>query len=360
MKNSFMKTWKKAAVISALIGVLGACGKPEVIDNNEPVLRPVRTMVVELAESGPFKEFTAVVDASQKVNLAFKISGRIIELPVKAGDPVSEGQLIARLDDTDIKVELAEAESSFNKARSDFNRGKELIVNNSISQADFDQLQANYNSASAQLESIRNKLAYTRLEASFDGVIAQRFVENFEEIQGQSPIAALHDIGNINFNVDVPESILINVRPESAPPKVTAVFESIPETVFDLTFKEISTQADDVTKTYEVVFTMPNSTEHTILPGMSARVRVMNSNTEQNVARFYVPEHAVLQDSKGNYVYTVSSSGEGIGTISRQDVVIGNITAWGIEVYSGIEDGQHLVTAGMSKVQGGMTVKFEQ
>jgi RND family efflux transporter MFP subunit len=330
--------------------------------NEQPTgetLRPVRTILVEPTAEGPYKEFTAVVDASQKVDLAFKISGRMVEMLTNSGDPVQEGQVIAKLDDTDIKVELAEAQSSFNKALSDFNRGRDLIKTNSISQADFDQLQAQYNSANAQLTNSKNRLEYTNLVATFDGVIAQRYAENFQEVKAQEPIVALHDLHNINFKVDVPESIMINIKPDERNPQVTAIFESIPDQTFDLTFKEVNTQADDVTKTYQVVFTMPNSPEHSILPGMSARVRVIRGAGAVALANFYVPDHAVLKDASGNYVFTVSAAEEGKGVISRRNVVIGDITAWGIEIFSGLEGGEHLVIAGMSKVNDGMIVKFE-
>lgn len=350
----------KVATLLTLVPILVACDNNQIDDDNSPILRPVRTLEVEKSEFGPYKEFTAVVDASQKVDLAFKISGRIIDMPNKAGDNVNKGQLVARLDDTDIKVELAEAQSSYDKALSDFNRAKDLIQTKSISQADFDQLQAQFNSANAQLQSAKNKLDYTSLNASFDGVIAQRYVENFQEITAQTPIVALHDLHNINFKIDLPESIIINIRPDATPPKVIASFESIPDKTFDLTFKEISTQADEVTKTYQVVFSMPNSSSHTILPGMTARVRVMRPDLGQPIANYYVPEHAVLKDGTGNYVYTVSAIEPGTGKIQRQEVVIGNITAWGIEVFTGLEDGQHLVTAGMSKVNDGMLVKFDK
>lgn len=359
MNNRTQMHCVKLLSLLALSLTIGACDSHTQTTDASPALRPVRTLVIEQAEFGPYKEFTAVVDASQKVDLAFKISGRIIEMPNKAGDNVTKGQLVARLDDTDIKVQLSEAQSGYDKALSDFNRAKDLIQTNSISQADFDQLQAQFNSADAQLQSAKNKLDYTYLNASFDGVIAQRYAENFQEINAQAPVVALHDLNNINFKVDVPESILINVRPNDAPPKVSANFESIPDQTFDLAFKEISTQADEVTKTYQVVFTMPNSKQHTILPGMSARVRVMRPDLGQPIASYYVPEHAVLKDAVGNYVYTVASVEPGKGQISRQEVVIGNITAWGIEVFSGLENGQHLVTAGMSKVSDGMFVKFQ-
>lgn len=360
MNNRNSQYPAKLFIVLTSMLIISACDSGKKIEADEPILRPVRTSVIEQVESGPFQEFTAVVDASQKVDLAFKISGRIVDMPVKPGDKIKKGQLVASLDDADIKVQLVEAKSSYDKAFSDFNRAKDLIASRSISQADFDQLQAQFNSAKAQLQTAQNKLDYTRLNASFDGVIAQRYAENFQEINAQAPVVALHDLQNINFKVDIPESMLINVKPDSVPPKVSANFESIPDTTFDLTFREISTQADEVTKTYQVVFTMPNSDSYTILPGMSARVRVMRPTSDQLTANYYVPEHAVLKDSKGNYVFTVESIEKGKGKIRRQQVIIGNITTWGIEIFSGVESGQHLVTAGMSKVSDGMIVKFGQ
>ena len=341
------------------LSLLAACDSGKPVVDEEPLLRPVKTVVVEAAASGPYREFTAVVDASQKVDLAFKVSGSINQLPIKAGDNVTEGQLLAKLDDTDFKVQLSEAQSSYDKASSDFKRATDLIKTNSISQADFDQLKAQFNSAAAQLENAENRLEYTELRATYDGIIAQRYVENFQEINALSPIVALHDIDNINFKVDVPESVLINVKPDSAPPEVKASFASIPDQTFDLTFKEISTQADDVTKTYQVVFTMPTPQTHTILPGMSARVRVYKAETTEATAEYFVPTQSVLKDSKGNYIYTVTANGDGTGTVHRQEVTIGDITAWGIEVYTGVENGQHVITAGMSKVSDGLKVKFQ-
>ena len=341
------------------LSLLTACDGGQSVVEEAPLLRPVKTIEIEEASSGPYREFTAVVDASQKVDLAFKVSGMVNQLPVKAGDEVTEGQLIAKLDDTDFKVQLNEAQSSYDKASSDFKRATDLIKTNSISQADFDQLKAQHNSASAQLENAKNRLEYTELRATYDGIIAQRYTENFQEVSALSPIVALHDIVNINFKVDVPESVLINVHPDSKPPEVTASFASIPDRNFDLTFKEISTQADNVTKTYQVVFSMPNPKDYTILPGMSARVRVYRDETEAALAEYFVPAQAVLKDSAGNYVYTVTANGDGTGTVSRNNVTIGDITAWGIEIYSGLQPGQHVITAGMSKVSDGLQVKFQ-
>ena len=360
MSNWKMNSRARLVCLTSMLALLSACDSGAQKEQTEAPLRPVKTVQVQTASLGPYQEFTAVVDASQKVDLAFKVSGSVVEIPVKAGDEVTQGQLIARIDDTDFKVQLNEAQSSYEKASSDFQRARELITSNSISQADFDQLKAQFNSASAALETAQNNLDYTKLHANFDGIIAQRYVENFQEISALTPVAALHDLKNINFKVDLPESILINVRPGSEPPKVSAFFASIPDQTFDLTFKEISTQADDVTKTYQVVFTMPAPTTNLILPGMTARVRVSRPEGLSGlIADFYLPAQSVLQDSAGSYVYTVKRIQAGVGEIQRTPITIGDLTNWGVEIYSGVNEGQHVVTAGMSKVTVGMRVKFQ-
>ena len=326
----------------------------------QEVLRPVRTFQVTQGNAGLYKEFTAVVDASQKVDLAFKVAGRVEQLKVKAGDSIKKGELIAALDETDFRVALDEAQSNYEKAKADFERAKSLIKSRSISQSDFDQLKSQAGSALAQLENAQNRLAYSSLEATFDGIIAQRYIENYQEVNAKERIVALHDIQNINFEINVPESVLINVAPDAAPPKVIAYFESIPGEEFDLTFKEIDTKADDVSKTYKATFTMENSRTHTILPGMTARVRVLKDEQEVSLSRYLVPAQSVLKDKEGHYVFTVTATENGKGKISRKNVSIGEITAWGIEVYTGVTDGEHVVNAGMSKIRDGMMVKFNQ
>ena len=354
VKNSTMSYLVLISMVSFLVG----CDS-SVEDKAELVLRPVRTMIVTSPDLIRSHEFSAVVDASRKADLAFKISGELIELLVKQGDEVTEGQVLARLDDSDVKIQLNEAKSTFEKATSDFNRAKDLIKTSTISQADFDQVQANFNSAKAKYDSAKNTLEYTELKASFDGVIARTYTNTYQEISAKSPIVTLHDLRNINLKISVPESIMIRVNKDGEKPELTAIFEQLDGVVFPLTFKEVSLQADEVTKTYEVTLTMPYSNEYNILPGMTATVvaKKLFPESEFN-ASYYIPAKSVLKDSKGNFVYVVNRVSEGVGRVSRKEVTVGRITSLGIEIHSGIAEGDNILTAGMSKVSEGLEVKF--
>ena len=344
-------------VIGASI-VLSACSGDKNKEPAEKQLRPVRTLTVEKADKSQTHEFTAVVDASKKADLSFKIAGEIIEFPINQGDNVKKGQVIAKLNDTDIKIQLDEARSGYDKAKADFTRAERLIKSNNISQSDFDQLKAQFNSAKAKLEGAENNLVYTELKASFDGVIAKKYTETFQEVNAKQAIVALHNLKKISLKVDVPESIMIGVRQNNAPPEIKASFDGVPGKEFPLTFKEVATQPDDVTKTYEVTFTMDSPKEHTILPGMTARVRGEKILANDSGAEYFLPPNVVLKDSNGHYVFVVEKESDGIGKVSRKTVTIGDINQLGIEVYAGIIEGEQVLSAGMSKVTDGMLVKF--
>jgi len=106
---------------------------------------------------------------------------------------------------------------------------------------------------------------------------------------------------------------------------------------------------------------MQAPTDHTILPGMTASVtaeQLLTTEVAQN--QFYLPVKTVLKDSKGNYVYLVIKEQSGVGQIKRQAVVIGEITPLGLEIFSGIEQGDKVLSAGMSKVSNGLNVKIKK
>ncbi|MDP2560666.1 efflux RND transporter periplasmic adaptor subunit [Psychrobium sp. 1_MG-2023] len=337
---------------------VAGCGQQEKIQDAQPPLRPVKTVVLESFDNAREYEFTAVVDAARKADLSFKVSGELSEFLVKQGDFVKQGQVIAKLNDTDIAIQLKSAQSSFDKAKSDFDRAKQLIKTSYISKAEFEQLRAAFNGAQAQLDSAKNNLAYTTLHASFSGVIAKKYTERYQEISAKSAIVRLHDISQVKLIVNIPESMMIRLRKDTNQGQVYAAFNSIEGKRFPLTFSEVATLADEQTKTYEVTFTMAAVKEHSILPGMTATVLAQINIPDATEPSFYLPANTVLKDNNNHYVYVVSRQSEGVGKVSKKIVTIGDITPLGIEVYTGLAEGDAVITAGMSKVSNGLLVKF--
>ncbi|MBQ4814487.1 efflux RND transporter periplasmic adaptor subunit [Pseudoalteromonas luteoviolacea] len=354
-----MKTIKirSFGVTAVFCAILAGCGEPQ-SDVEEPEqLRPVRTLLLSSQVDGPMVEFPAVVDAASSADLSFKVPGEVTELLVKQGEEVEVGDVIAKLDATDYQLSLDEAQANYNKAQADFNRAKQLIKSGTISQSDYDQLQSHFTSAKSKLANAQNNLSYTSLKASFSGVVARTYIERFEEVQAKQVIATLQDIKHITLKVNVPESLMIKVS-KDAPKHIIAEFSGIPDKTFPLDFVEVSTQADEVTKAYEVTLSMTRPENYNILPGMTAKV--LAKGADVNKSGLYLPINTVLKDSTGNYVWTVDSVGNGKGEISKKSVVIGEVSTLGFPVISGVNEGDYIVTAGMSKVSEGQLVKFNK
>lgn len=350
----------KALPVTLLLSFLFISGCEMETDDTatEKPLRPVQSILIEAPDTSRRHEFTAVVDASRKADLSFKVSGEIIAIHINQGDGVKAGQVLARLDDTDIKLQLEEAQSSFEKSDADYKRAKSLVQKNMISKADLDQLKAQFNLAKARYDGAKNNLAYTQLKSPFDGVIAKKYSEKFQEVNAKQTVFTLYDISTINLKIDVPDSIMIHIRKGEVPKNLKATFDEIPGVVFPLKFKEASTKPDELTKTYEVTLTMLASRKHNILPGMTARVIARRELDDDDPANFFLPVHVVLKDSQGNFVYGVKDNNDGTGTITKKRVMVGEINRLGIEIYSGIEEGDSIISAGMSKVSDGMLVKY--
>jgi RND family efflux transporter MFP subunit len=341
---------------------LSACQQEQVSIKEEPLLRSVRTTTITSANVARTLEFPAVVDVASKADLSFKLAGELATFYVKQGDKVSKGDLLAKLDDTDLKLSLITAQANSYKADADFNRAKKLIKTKYISQTEFDQLKANASSTNAQLQTAINNLNYTKMTASFDGVIAKVYKDLYQEINAKEPVVRLHDLNKVVLKVNIPESIMMHLRKNAVLGKVTATFSALQGHQFPIEFSEVSTIADEYTKTYEVLFTMPAPKAFIILPGMTAKVtaNVKSSSvvTPDNAVDFYLPSNTVLSDRNNHYVFTITPVERGIGKVNKKTIIIGNFTAKGIEVYSGLDKGDVLVNAGMSKITDSMLVKY--
>lgn len=345
-----------------LILSLSACKQDLAPIEHKPVLRPVRTLTVEAAQSTTTLTFTAVVDVKQKADLSFKLAGSLHRLLVKQGDKVYKGDVIAKLDDTDLKLNLITAQANFDKASADYKRAKNLIKTKFISQADFDQLNANASATKAQLQTAKNNLSYSEITASFDGMIAKVYTDIYQQLNAMQPVVHLHDLNTVMLKVNVPESIMLHLKKGAVKGEVTASFSGIEKKVFPITFAEVATIADENSKTYEVLFSMPTPDDFVILPGMTAKVtaKVSSTNTSnqgENVA-FYLPSNTVLSDRTNHYVFVVNGLEGNVGKVSKKIINIGNITSQGIEVFSGLTKGDLVVNAGVSKITDGLLVKF--
>jgi RND family efflux transporter MFP subunit len=335
------------------------CGEAPVEDTG-PVIRPVKSIVVASPEGRGIRNFPGRIDSANRADLAFRVRGTVAELGVKVGQDVARGDVLARLDQTDFQIVLRDRQATWDRTNKDFKRARELVDEGAISRRDFDTVEANFKSADAALDQAKQDLDYTILRAPFDGNIANRHIEAFEEIRVGQNIFSMIDRSSLEVTLDIPENIILLLpsagRSEDRGKniKVWATFDVAPERRFELQFKEAATRADAQTQTFEVTFSLPAPKEVTVLPGMTASVIVDLSKLLNEKAVYYVPITAVSADNElTSRVWTVD---EASMTVHERPVTLGRMVGSSVEVTDGLEPGLRIVTAGAAYLAEGMQV----
>jgi len=314
-------------------------------------------MLVEEGASGGVRHFPARIDSLQKAEVSFRVPGKIREILVTEGQQVKKGQVLARLDDTDYRIVLKDRQAAYDRARKDFERARELIKKGYISRTDYDKLEANYKSAEAAFKAARQDLSYTELKAPFDGTVARRYVQQFEEVQARQPVFALSDTSSLKVVFDVPENIIQSIRhgTDRKPVEVWASFDTLPEKRYRLSFLEAATRADPQTQTFEVTFTMPRPSELNVLPGMTASVTVDLSRILLQGAHQMLPLTAVTANAALEpIVWIVDDQLK----VHARKVELGELRGAEVEITGGLTAGSRVVVAGTPYLAEGMKVRL--
>ena len=345
-----------------MLSFVSACDDRQQVQVEEP-LRPVRTIMASASDGFAGRDFPGIVIAENRADLAFRVAGKLKELLIKEGDQVTKGQVIARLDQTDFKIELEDKKANFEKAKANFARSAKLLEPGHISQREFDEIKANYSTAEAHMKAASQNLMYTELKTPFDGSITKIYMDNFEEVMAKDKIATLQDLKSMQVEIDVPESLMIRAKRGDGTRNIFATFDAIKGKKFLLKFREVSAQADETTHAYKIRLSLPVIENYTILPGMTATVsvdHVKTSDSAQDETDIIIPSHAVMEDSKGRFVYIAEpeSTSSMIGVIHRRDVTTSRLTSTGLVVTSGLNQDDLVVVAGMSKMQEGLRVRL--
>jgi RND family efflux transporter MFP subunit len=286
---------------------------------------------------------------------------------VKVGDAVRTGQLIAELDPRDYDLQMQEAKAALEQAQaqarntaSNYERVRALYENRNASRNDLDAARAADESAKAAVESstkryelAQSQFSYTKLTAPVDGAIATLDCEVNENVKAGDKVAFLTSGGRLEVEVGVPEILISQVREGE---QVTVTFDASPGQDFDARVTEVGIASTDRVSTF-LVTVLLSSESADIRQGMAAQV-AFDFTSADGRERFVVPPVAVGEDREGRFVYTVESTDGELAVVRRQTVTTGELTAEGLDILDGISDGDLLITAGIGRIEDGMTVKL--
>ncbi len=355
------------AVLAATAGALVGC--QEAPKDPAPLVRSVRYVVVQKTEETGARTFSGALQAGNQSQLSFQVSGRIRSLPVKTGRRVTKGQLIASLDPTDFELQLREAKANLAQARAQANnadanyqRVRRLYETRNTSRQELDAARTSRDTArSAQVaaqetvQRIKRQLEYTTLEAPAAGRVNDVMAEVNEVVTAGKPVVVLQAGQELEATIDVPESFVrLTSIGDKARVMIGALNSAVEGVVQEIGVSQGGTGVFPVTIKLDVD---PANAR----PGMVAEVTLTPKKDLTPVTDgFKVPLTAIGEDRDGRFVFRVEGEPGGEGKVVRQAIETGRLTANGIYVTEGISEGQRIVTAGVSRIQDGLTVRVPE
>jgi len=346
--------------------VLSACQEESPI---KEIIRTVKALKVADADTFEGIKYNGIAQATQQVDLSFRVDGPMISRPVNVGDEVKKGQLVARIDPRDyevrlrtVKGQLTNAIAVRKRAQSDLDRLLRIKKQDpgAVSQTLIDKALQNRDSARAEIRSLeasvdrrKDDLDYTNLRAPFDGTITKTYTEAFEDVRRKQPVVRLLDPSKIEMWVNVPEN-MISLEPYVD--KVWVRFDALGIEV-PAEVKEVGREASQTTRTFPVNLIMDQPRDARILPGMAGVARyTLNMPEGIKEPEFLIPVTAVFTDpeKQKSYVWMID---EAVLTVFRHEIVPGKLTGRGLKV-QGLQPGQWIAVAGVDLLHEGQKVKI--
>jgi RND family efflux transporter MFP subunit len=340
--------------------IFTGCSKKE--EAKQEVIRPAKIFTVGDSTGELTRTFPGEVEATDKAIQSFRVGGELIERPAQPGQAVKKGDVLAKLDPKDYQLKYDDSKAKYDLAKVQYERAGEIWEKRLIARADYDKAKTRFLAAKADLEQAKANLDYTVLRAPFDGVVSKVYIDNFANVHANDPVVNIQSLDTVDIVFQVPESVISRMKRGQGKLAVFKVkFTANGGEEFPAQLKEFNTEADPQTQTFRTVVTIDRPTTFTVLEGMSTTVEVdLSAVFAETTNKIVIPSTAVFAaeeqpvDIPKRFVWKVDPN---TMQVSKQAVTVGQLTASGIEVTSGVEPGEKLIAAGVSFIHDGQKVK---
>ena len=338
---------------------LGACKKKA---EAPPVVRPVRSVVVEKREVKDPKVASGHIRARDDVNLAFRIGGRIIQRKVGVGDKVQAGQTVALLDAevernarNSAQADLAAARAALDQSEAFERRQKKLLTERVISPNEYDSAlrqlktsRAQLDAAQAKLKSAEEQLSYTELKSDAAGVITEKGAEIGEVVPAGKMVLKVAQQSGRDAVFDVPAQAIRDGL--SLGEEVEVWLADNPEIKAVGKIRQISPQADPVTRNYQVKVGLADPPSGMFLGAtIVGRVRLKADSLIE------VPASSLTMVEDKPAVWVVDAKDQ---RVQRRKIAIARHAPDSVIVTDGLDSGDRVVTAGVQQLHEGQPVKL--
>lgn len=335
--------------VLAIALLLSGCARRRTVPEE---VRPVK---VTTASGADFidKDFAGMATPDDAVNLAFKLPGQVLDVPVSQGEGVRKGALLAELDPRDIQLQVSADRSAFEETRSQLQRMERLLAHEAVSRQEVEIARTRYAQAKSAYENSSDLLQQTRLLAPFAGVIEDKFVDNFERVQAGQAIIRLVDPETTTVKFTLPENGLEALTDPGTSFEV--VFDNYRGVRFAARLKDYARTSSDASG-FPVSLTVenPDSSRYRISPGMSCTITMRSEDPLPGAVS--LPVSAIYAPAEGGtYVWAVTPQDR----VERHAVTLGELYGRDrVVVDSGVRPGERIVTAGVYQLREGQQVRI--
>jgi RND family efflux transporter MFP subunit len=378
---------KKIVIISTLSILLFACGKKEdnanidtlIASKNVKELQAKKALIqadlskiddalaalnVNKAEAlvsvlavkdtifSHYLEIQGSVDTKENILVQPEYQGTLVSLNVKAGQRVSKGQVLGRIDDAGLSQQVASLENQYALAKTTFERQKNLWNQKIGSEIQYLQAQTQMISAQRGVAQIKAQLAKTVIRAPFTGTIDEVFVEKGQVVAPSAQgLMRIVNLSNMYVSTSVPETYIGKLKVGT---EVDVLLTSLGKT-YKGKVRQIGNFVNPSNRSFGIEVSVPNP-ENLLRPNQVANLKITDYVSKNTIV---VPTNVIQEDGEGNkFVYTAINASEKTGTAKKVVVKLGQSSNNVTEILSGLSNNDLIVTEGMNTISDGMKLNF--
>jgi RND family efflux transporter MFP subunit len=308
---------------------------PILVETLKPTLHTFASAFNYLGSFEPFRQNLIGSDAS----------GKLISLNVQEGDRVSQGQVIAKVDDEMLQIQLQNLEVSIEGQRNDDQRNEALSKDKAIPEIQLEKTKLGLKSTELQKQQLQKQLRSTSITAPFSGIITKKMVDLGSVIGPGSPLVEITDISSLKLTISVPERDILKFKTGQA---VEVKADVHGDKMFVGKVSYISVQGDK-SHNFKIQITVPNG-KNELMAGMYGTASLTNS---QSITSLSIPRKALVGSTKDPKVYVVRN-----GVAKLTSFNAGTADGEYIEVISGILPNDQIVIKGQVNIQDNTNVKI--
>jgi RND family efflux transporter MFP subunit len=335
-------TWHLSVL--ALVLILAGCGRPHEAGPPEQRLPSASVRVAKVEERSRLatEEIVGTVRAKLRASIEAKVSGRIEQMTVEAGQAVKAGQLLAQLDAQEIQARREQALATQVQTERDLQRFTTLLNQKTITQQEFDAVQARQLVAKAALSEAETMLGYTKVTAPFDGIITRKLADVGDLASPGRALLELEDPRVLRVEADVSEGFLGKIQTGDK----MAILVPASTNRVEGVVSEISPAVDPGSRTFRIKLDLPSSSG--LRAGQFGRVLVPAGET----SALRVPASAIVLRGQMELAFVVQD-----GRAQLRIVKTGKRLGDEVEVVSGLTAGELIVVEGATSLRDGQPVE---